>query len=198
MDIRELIKNFREKNHLTQAEFGEKVGVNKQTISKWENGIAKPNTRRLIEISQITGVELQDIIEENNQGNIEELLNYAANRSQYKVGLNSMFFCVHDYKTFCMFYNLFVSAFHLLNPNSESIVGYLLYMRSNIEKPDGMSLIYSTYEQNKDYMKIDISDGIFIIKKETVYISEELTIPHGQSDHLSRRFRSLISERYSR
>ena len=27
-----------------------------------------------------------------------------------------------------------------------------------------------------------------------VYISEELTIPHGQSDHLSRRFRSLISE----
>ena len=31
-----------------------------------------------------------------------------------------------------------------------------------------------------------------------VYISEELTIPHGQSDHLSRRFRSLISERDSR
>ena len=31
-----------------------------------------------------------------------------------------------------------------------------------------------------------------------MYISEELTIPHGQSDHLSRRFRSLISERDSR
>ena len=31
-----------------------------------------------------------------------------------------------------------------------------------------------------------------------LYISEELTIPHGQSDHLSRRFRSLISERDSR
>ena len=31
-----------------------------------------------------------------------------------------------------------------------------------------------------------------------LYISEELTIPHGQSDHLSRRFRSLISEMYSR
>ena len=30
-----------------------------------------------------------------------------------------------------------------------------------------------------------------------VYISEELTIPHDQSDHLSRRFRSLISERDS-
>ena len=34
--------------------------------------------------------------------------------------------------------------------------------------------------------------------RQVLYISEELTIPHGQSDHLSRRFRSLISERYSR
>ena len=31
-----------------------------------------------------------------------------------------------------------------------------------------------------------------------LYISDKLTILHGQSDHLSRRFRSLISERYSR
>lgn len=31
-----------------------------------------------------------------------------------------------------------------------------------------------------------------------VYISDKLTILHGQSDHLSRRFRSLISERDSR
>ena len=31
-----------------------------------------------------------------------------------------------------------------------------------------------------------------------LYISDKLTILHGQSDHLSRRFRSLISERYGR
>ena len=31
-----------------------------------------------------------------------------------------------------------------------------------------------------------------------MYISDKLTILHGQSDHLSRRFRSLISERYGR
>ena len=33
---------------------------------------------------------------------------------------------------------------------------------------------------------------------QILYISNKLTISHGQSDHLSRRFRSLISERYSR
>lgn len=33
---------------------------------------------------------------------------------------------------------------------------------------------------------------------QLMYISDKLTILHGQSDHLSRRFRSLISERYGR
>ena len=33
---------------------------------------------------------------------------------------------------------------------------------------------------------------------EVVYITDKLTIPHGQSDHLPRRFRSLISKRDSR
>lgn len=34
--------------------------------------------------------------------------------------------------------------------------------------------------------------------QKVMYISDKLTILHGQSDHLSRRFRSLISERDSR
>lgn len=180
MTIGQLIKNFREKNHLTQAEFGKAVGVNKQTISKWENGIAQPSTRKLFEITQITGIELREIIEENNQSNIKELLNYAP-RSQYKVGLNSMYSYVHDYKTFCMFYNLFASAFHLLNTNSESIMGYLLYMRINIEDPDGMSLIYSTYEQDKSYILINISDGTLIIEKEAIFSIEPCTLSNNEA-----------------
>ena len=38
----------------------------------------------------------------------------------------------------------------------------------------------------------------FMDEKQPLYISDKLTILHGQSDHLSRRFRSLISERDSR
>lgn len=45
-------------------------------------------------------------------------------------------------------------------------------------------------QQNEDLIKHDL--------KALVYISDKLTILHGQSDHLSRRFRSLISERYGR
>ena len=47
-----------------------------------------------------------------------------------------------------------------------------------------------------------IRDGKYVPKQDkasvSVYISDKLTILHGQSDHLSRRFRSLISERDSR
>ena len=39
---------------------------------------------------------------------------------------------------------------------------------------------------------------ITLVMSLFLYISDKLTILHGQSDHLSRRFRSLISERDSR
>ena len=50
----------------------------------------------------------------------------------------------------------------------------------------------------KKYKEL-LFDGYLETSDEIVlYISDKLTILHGQSDHLSRRFRSLISERYSR
>ena len=50
----------------------------------------------------------------------------------------------------------------------------------------------------KKYKKL-LFDGYLETSDEIVlYISDKLTILHGQSDHLSRRFRSLISERDSR
>ena len=36
------------------------------------------------------------------------------------------------------------------------------------------------------------------VSRSGLYISNKLTSSHGQSDHLSRRFRSLIPERDSR
>ena len=52
-------------------------------------------------------------------------------------------------------------------------------------------------KKSKEFKK-DILPRKQKYEKSLVYISDKLTILHGQSDHLSRRFRSLISERYSR
>ena len=50
--IRELRKN----NGLTQAELGKRVGVIKQTISSWENGVSSPSNEALAELAKIFGV----------------------------------------------------------------------------------------------------------------------------------------------
>ena len=41
------IKELRKQNHLTQSELGSKLGVIKQTVSSWENGVSSPNNDTL-------------------------------------------------------------------------------------------------------------------------------------------------------
>lgn len=53
------------------------------------------------------------------------------------------------------------------------------------------------YNEISETIKSDIFNGR-LKENMALYISDKLTILHGQSDHLSRRFRSLISERDSR
>ena len=40
-----IIKELREKNHLTQAELAEKINVSDKTVSKWETGKGYPDGR---------------------------------------------------------------------------------------------------------------------------------------------------------
>ena len=44
MEIREVLKNLREKNHLTQDQMAERVMVTRQAVSRWETGETQPNT----------------------------------------------------------------------------------------------------------------------------------------------------------
>lgn len=50
------IKELRKQNNLTQAELGAKLGVIKQTISSWENGISSPSNDTLANLASIFGV----------------------------------------------------------------------------------------------------------------------------------------------
>ena len=71
---------------------------------------------------------------------------------------------------------------------------------SPMEKLQNVMLFGFSWFQQEPFIN-DQQDRVGIFTLDflvCVYISEELTIPHGQSDHLSRRFRSLISERDSR
>ena len=61
MEIGKKIMELRKKNGLSQEELAEKVGVARQTISKWELGETSPDLKQSKELSKIFNVSLDYI-----------------------------------------------------------------------------------------------------------------------------------------
>lgn len=61
--IGKAIKTLRTKNHLTQAELADKLGVTYQAVSKWENGKNIPDVAILKQISQEFHIPLEALLE---------------------------------------------------------------------------------------------------------------------------------------
>ena len=56
------LKALRINNNLTQEEVGKKLGVTKDTISRWENAKSFPNVKQIKEIEKLYNVTYDDII----------------------------------------------------------------------------------------------------------------------------------------
>ena len=61
MDIGTHIYELRKKQNLSQEQLAEKVGVSRQTISKWELGETSPDIRQALTLSQIFCVSLDEL-----------------------------------------------------------------------------------------------------------------------------------------
>ena len=60
----EVLKNHRTKNKMTQEFVAEDVGVSRQSVSKWEQGISDPSTSNLFALAKLFGVSVEDILKE--------------------------------------------------------------------------------------------------------------------------------------
>lgn len=47
MEMKEILKNLREKNQLTQEQMAKRLMVTRQAVSRWETGDTQPNTDTL-------------------------------------------------------------------------------------------------------------------------------------------------------
>ena len=52
MEVKEILRNLREQNNLTQEQMAERVNVSRQAISRWETGETQPNTEMLKTLSK--------------------------------------------------------------------------------------------------------------------------------------------------
>ena len=62
MDIRDILKNLREKKHLTQEQLAEHVMVSRQAVSRWETGETQPNTDTLKLLSKEFDVSINTLL----------------------------------------------------------------------------------------------------------------------------------------
>ena len=62
MEVCDVLKNLREKNHLTQDQMAERVMVTRQAVSRWENGETQPNTDTLKLLSREFGVSINTLL----------------------------------------------------------------------------------------------------------------------------------------
>ena len=65
-----VIKELREKNHMTQAELAEKLCVSDKTISKWETAKGYPDISLLEPLAKIFGVSISELISGNAINNV--------------------------------------------------------------------------------------------------------------------------------
>ena len=78
-----VIKELREKNHMTQAELAEKLCVSDKAISKWETAKGYPDISLLEPLAKVFGISITELISGNAVNNV----NVSANmlRSKFYV-----------------------------------------------------------------------------------------------------------------
>ncbi len=64
MKLADKITYLRKENNMTQEELAHKVGVSRQSVSKWEAGGALPDLDKLLKISKLFGVSTDYLIDE--------------------------------------------------------------------------------------------------------------------------------------
>ena len=72
MELGKQIYELRKKANLSQEQLAEKVGVSRQTISKWELGETAPDIKQAQVLSQIFGVSLDELTGNDNKEVIYE------------------------------------------------------------------------------------------------------------------------------
>ena len=61
--VAEKIIEFRNKNNLTQGEFGKLLGISAQAISKWEREVCYPDITILPDLAEVLGCTVNDFFE---------------------------------------------------------------------------------------------------------------------------------------
>ena len=89
MNLSDNLKRIRKENNLSQEQLADKLGVSRQSVSKWESGLAYPEMDKVLQICKMFGLNVDELlnqdlkqVEENKQSKsnlnkiVDEFLDY--------------------------------------------------------------------------------------------------------------------------
>ena len=68
MELGRRIYAYRTKRNLSQGDLADALGVSRQSVSKWETGNATPDLDKLVKLSELFGITLDELVGRQNAG----------------------------------------------------------------------------------------------------------------------------------
>ena len=65
MNLSDNLKKIRKDNNLSQEQLAEKLGVSRQSVSKWESGLAYPEMDKVLQICQLFNLNVDELLNQN-------------------------------------------------------------------------------------------------------------------------------------
>ena len=116
--IGKFIAECRKQKNLTQMQLSEKLGITDKAVSKWERGIAMPDTSIMLELCEILGISVNELLsgekicmENNTQKNEQLLLDMAKELEKKNKTIWSSMLAIMIVSMTALFAGLFIAAY---------------------------------------------------------------------------------------
>lgn len=168
MNLGKKIAELRKKNNLSQEELAEKVGVARQTISKWEIGDTTPDINQVKIISKIFNISIDELVDNDINNVIVEKVSNTEKLAGITIKILKVFGIMLI--VFITLIFLFVIIFMIDNPRKDyDIVG-----RTKIScNLDNEKYVYEA-EYNKNYQVINSGGDAYIMNHTDIESYEDI------------------------
>ena len=116
--IGKFIAECRKQKNLTQMQLAEKLGITDKAVSKWERGVAMPDTSIMLELCDILSISVNELLsgekismENNNQKNEQLLLDMAKELEKKNKTIWSSMWAIMIISITVLIAGIFIAAF---------------------------------------------------------------------------------------
>ena len=168
MDFGKKMQELRKKNNLSQEELADKVGVARQTISKWEIGDTTPDINKVKIISKIFNISIDELVDNDINNVIVEKVSNTEKLAGITIKILKVFGIMLI--VFITLIFLFVIIFMVDMPrNDYDIVG-----RTKVScNLDNEKYVYEA-EYNKNYQVINSGGDAYIMNHTDIESYEDV------------------------